>query len=205
MCKDIFNREADNNKKKLFKLVPKSLTVQRHNLGKIYYKFALNFISVVVRKKKFENYCIRFPFSQYVTVSDEAFALLIFENNYDRWTSMAINDQWTSSSIKPAYTSGGNVNQTTKPTIASNSKKYKKNTIEKSVASTAVVNNEVPTTSKFQGWSIVGIRRFNELYDLIATERNLESGKEFETDFLTYCIAEKNQNWKKRRRRKNYL
>ena len=59
-------------------------------------------------------------------VSDEAFALLIFENNYDRWTSLAVNNQWTSSSIKPAYTSGGNVNQTTKPTKASNSNKKSK-------------------------------------------------------------------------------
>ena len=53
-------------------------------------------------------------FSIYVFVSDEAFALLLFENNYDRWTDMALRKYWTGSCVKPKYTTGGNINQTPK-------------------------------------------------------------------------------------------
>ena len=77
-------------------------------MGEIYTKFLVNFISIVVGKKKFENYCWRFPLSQFVTISDETFALLIFDNNYEHWMSCAVSDTWSKSEVKPLYTSGGN-------------------------------------------------------------------------------------------------
>ena len=60
----------------------------RRRTIKNYIIFALNFISVVVGKRQFDNYSWHFNFSNYVSVSDEAFALLIFENNYKRWMHM---------------------------------------------------------------------------------------------------------------------
>ena len=48
-----------------------------------YCEFASSFIAPVVGKRRFDNLCWRSTFSSYVTISDEAFALLTFENNYD--------------------------------------------------------------------------------------------------------------------------
>src|SRR5688500_8784213 len=113
---DKFINNANSEKKSMSKLLHKTMPIESSKLSIIYFKFSLNFISTVIGKIKFENWCLRWPFSQFVTISDETFALLIFENNYDRRMSMAINDNWTSSDIKPDYTSGGNVIQSPKST-----------------------------------------------------------------------------------------
>ena len=85
-------------------LLPKDLINTRTSVRSNYFLFALHFISIVIGKQKFESFCWRFPFSAIVKPSDETFALLIFENNYNRWMSMAVNDHWTPSSVKPDYT-----------------------------------------------------------------------------------------------------
>ena len=53
------------------------------------------------------------------------------------------------------------------------------------------VNNQMPTTSKFQGWSIQGIRHFNELYDLVAKEQSMDTGADIEKEFsdILYCFG----------------
>ena len=73
----------------------------RRNNPEKYFLFASHFIAPVVGKKKFNSFESRFGISKYVSVSDEAFALLVFENNYDRWMSMAVSDNWASSQIAP--------------------------------------------------------------------------------------------------------
>ena len=93
-------------------LFPLNVAMERNKTSKVYFEFAIHFLSVVIGWKKFENYCWKHALSKFVTVSDEAFALLTFENNYDCWLSMAINDNWLLSLVKPKYTSGGNVLQT---------------------------------------------------------------------------------------------
>ena len=76
----------------MIKVLPKNIAIEWHNLGDVYFAFATYFISIVVGKKKFKNFCCKFPMLNFVSVSDETFALLIYENNNDRWMSMAVND-----------------------------------------------------------------------------------------------------------------
>jgi len=134
-------------------LLPKDLVNTRRSVGSNYFLFALHFICIVVGKKKFESYCYRFPFSEIVKPSDETFALLIFENNYDRWMSMAVNDHWTSSCVKPAYTSGGNVIQTPKTPNSDVSTKNRPKGSKKTVTEkpAEINDSQIATTSKFQG------------------------------------------------------
>ena len=54
-----------------------------------YIDFVEYFVSAVIGKKKYkENKCNKL-LSEYASVSDEAYAILIFENNFDRWYDMA--------------------------------------------------------------------------------------------------------------------
>ena len=119
--------------------------------------FAKHFVSVVVGKKKFEGYSNRFAFSGYVTVSDEAFALLLLENNYNRWIDMGKTGNWLYSDVHPLYTSGGNVKQTPKPNNVNKS-------ISKKNFPNLGTNLSTPSTAKYQGWSNKGIKRFNYLF-----------------------------------------
>src|SRR5687768_8382725 len=86
----------------------------RQKSKNMYIDFFRLFVAPVVGKKKFEDLCYRSKLSTFVTISDEALALLIFENNYARWMDMGKNRNWTSSSVRPKYTTGGNAFQTPK-------------------------------------------------------------------------------------------
>ena len=107
-------------------LFPRNVALERSKMSMVYFEFATNFLSAVIGRKKFENYCWKHALSKFVTVSDKAFALLTFENNYDCWLSMAVNENWLSSSVKPKYTSGGNVLQTPKVKIVDSKSKKKR-------------------------------------------------------------------------------
>jgi hypothetical protein len=89
--------------------------------------------------------------------SDEAFALLVVENNYNRWVDIFQSNDYSiphskrnrdgntktcTSNIRPLYTEGGNV--------YSENESY---------------------GSKSKGWSIAGIHRFNKLVQLILEDR----------------------------------
>ncbi len=87
------------------------------------------------------------------TVSDEAFALLLLENSYDRWCDLYFNNKGAllqrrgkkgrdvESDVAPKYTRGGI--------------KYSTN----------------DATGMEKGWSQEGKRRFNELYDSVKQDR----------------------------------
>jgi len=138
----------------------------------------------VVGKRKFDKSSYKYLLSRYVSVSDEAFALLIFENNYDRWLDMAIRNNWTTSDVMPLYTTGGNASQTPR-NLQPNCKQ--KNTSR---------------TSMYQGWSVQGIRRFNILYDLVEKERDSEAGTVFEEQFLQY-MQDKKEKGNQKNAKKN--
>ena len=134
------------------------INIQRQNF-KEYCTFATYFISSVVGKQRFDNLCWRSPFSSFVSKSDEAFALLIFENNYEHWTAMAGEGVWSSSIIRPVYTTGGNVLQTPKPTkldqvcpICKKASSQKEQKATRSVCPTLEA-----TSARCQGWSVLGI------------------------------------------------
>ena len=157
------DKEFDSSLQTFF--IPKNIVETRRQNHEMYQDFATFFIAPVVGKRKFVNSNFKFLFSKYVTVSDEAFALLLFENNYDRWLDMANNNNWSSSGVLPLYTTGGNGNQTPK----------------QGDSKPAKTNNSSPCM--YQGWSIHGIRRFNELFDLVKKERATQLGRDWEEAF----------------------
>ena len=148
----------------------------------MYHDFINYFVKPVVGLRKFDGNCFKFLLSRYVTVSDEAFALLTFENNYDCWLDMAKKNNWASSDIRPLYSTGGNGIQT--PTKTQSNKQSK---------------DTYSTNSMYRGWSIQGIRHFNVLYKLVEKERNTEAGFLFEEGFLQEMQEKMNK-----RNKKNY-
>lgn len=86
------------------------------------------------------------------TVSDEAFALLLIENSYDRWQDIYTTNggmpkqrrgdrtKQLDSEIPPKYTHGG-------------------------------IKYTARETSQSKGWSDEGIKRYNELYALVSRDR----------------------------------
>ena len=64
--------------------IPLNITNFRRECEHEYFIFYLHFVVVVVGKKAFENYSWKFCIFKFVSVSDEAFAFLLFENNYER-------------------------------------------------------------------------------------------------------------------------
>ena len=172
----------------------------RRQTNECYFDFANFFISPIAGKQKFETRCWRFAFSTYVTISDEAFALLLFENNYDRWLDCAQRKDWTHSKIMPKYTTGGNVTQTPKNTKVTVTKKGKASKKDQSSNDDTRLNNNA-STAMYQGWSAEGITRFNVLYQEILEERNTTLGSEFDEKFLEYCTG--NREDQKRKEKKN--
>ena len=138
----------------------------------MYCDFVTFFVAPVVGKKRFESLCWRENFSTFVTTSDEALALLLFENNYDRWIDMGKNNQWKSSCVCPKYTTGGNASQTPKN------------------GNDAIDGSSLKgsTCAKYQGWSVEGIRKYNTYFDEIKAERESSLGQTFEEALLKYSI-----------------
>ena len=152
----------------------------------MYMDFFVLFVASVVGKKRFENLCWKQKLSDFVSVSDEALALIIFENNYDRWIAMGNNNDWTNCTVRPKFTTGGNASQTPKTTKGANAGKKKVKGKNKDVI-VENSNEEAPknsTCAKYQGWSVEGIRKYNVYFDEIKKERKGNLGVEFEEAFL---------------------
>ena len=157
--------------------------------------FASHFIAPVVGKHRYNNLCWRSTFLTYVSKSDEAFALLTFENNYDQWIGMANSNDWGSSSIKPAYTNGGNNLQTPKPPTGQ--------MMFSKTDNPALISSGQSSRSssvRCQGWSAHGIKRFNELFDLVEKERESSIGLHFEEEYMKQCMNAREQGKKKSHR-----
>ena len=74
----------------------------------IYFDFINYFVSAVAGKTKYRcDSCTRL-LSNFATVSDEAFAILSFENNFETWMDMGITGDTKMSTVPQKYTNGGN-------------------------------------------------------------------------------------------------
>ena len=138
-----------------------------------YYDFVQHFLSVVVGKRTYAKKCHVERISTFVTPSDEALAILLYENSYDRWIDMAKKRNTKKSTILPKYTNGGE--------------------------STGVTGS----SKKYGGWSLDGIERFNELYDLVKAncESDKAKGYPFEEAFCIYSLELFNDNASNKRKR----
>ena len=123
----------------------------------MYYDFINFFVSAVIGKMNYKKKSCSFVLSKYATVSDEAFALLSLENNYETWIDMGLTGNTKTSKVPRKYTNGGKV------------------------------QGKVGTSKHNKGWSDEGLHRFNELFDLVEKNRNLPFAHQFEEDFRKWC------------------
>jgi len=108
---------------------------------------------------------------------------------------MSESNDWGSSIVKPAFTNGGNNLQIPKTTSSFlNNYKFDRTTL------VSLVPSSTSSSSRCQGWSAHGIKRFNELYGLVEKERMSSFGSQFEEDYLWHCIKAMQQGKKKENR-----
>ena len=142
-----------------------------------YCAFLDYFIGSVVGKFAFSDRCYREPLGDYVNVSDEAFTILVFENNYERWHAMfENNNNWKHSDVLPKWTNGDNSNR-----------KLNKGKI----------SDQNGSSAKMRGWNFLALQRYNQLCEEIYFERywgdvdeKMDLFAEFEQVFLRYKNAQ---------------
>ena len=143
------------------KAVKKNLNLDQilemRQLENAYFNFVEYFVSSVIGKTCFKQNSCDNLLSHYATISDEAFAILIFENNLDAWLDMGMRKDTSGSEVPRKYTNGGRSKQ------------------------------EVASSQQNKGWSEQGLKRFNELFDKVKENRNAPQAKEFEDNFKSYC------------------
>lgn len=147
---------------------------------KVFFKY---FIKCVTKKNKYEEKLpLAKSFEDICTVSDEAFALLLLENSWDKWMDQYNKDPSSLlprrgrhldkpvSKIKTKYTKGGLKYEDDQDTTLFSSKHNK-------------------------GWSDEGIKRYNQLYELVEADR--ANHPEFFQKFMDYVIDSKKKKVKK--------
>ena len=133
----------------------------------IYYDFISYFVSAVIGRMDYRKKSCSMLLSNYATVSDEAFALLSLENNFETWMDMGHTGNTKNSTVPCKYTNGG-----------------------KSECKNARSQHN-------KGWSDEGLCRFNDLFDLVEKNREAPHAKQFEEDFRKWCEAKASGKQKK--------
>jgi hypothetical protein len=113
---------------------------------------------------------------EYMTVTVEAFAIVLYTNNYWKWTKM----HWRDGEVS---------------TISEDSRRSKEG---------ALFTNEARGSSKYEGWSREGYILYNRVFGVLEVQRrHPRSGKRFE-ESLRRMFQSRN-NGKKRKRSTNVL
>jgi hypothetical protein len=121
---------------------------------KMYDIFFDNYLPCVIKKSVFDcQVCVATNNKTLCTVSDEAFALLLLENSFDRWIDIyrlrkgqvtpkqGQKHREFESDIPTKYTEGG------------------------------IVYNQTDKNNDPKGWSALGIKRYNELFEIVRKDR----------------------------------
>ena len=149
----------------------------------MYVDFVTYYVGAVVGLRHFEKHKCHKLYREYVTISDEAFAILTLENNWDRWMAMAETDEWTTAPVPTKWT-------VTRDRTASAAKKARDKESETGHAQ----------ARRYRGWSAHGINRYNQLYDEIEAERLSTRADTFEANLLRHFQrVETETNSKKRK------
>ena len=156
----------------------------RHTEFNMYIDFVQFYVSGVIGLRYFEKHKCQKLYRNYVTVSDEAFAILTIENNWDRWIAMAGTEEWKTSPVPTKWT--------VTRTKADNAKQK---------ATTTGSQNSEPTARRFRGWSSEGIQRYNQLFDEIKAERQTGRAKRFEEKLLEHFQHKKAKGNKKHKKK----
>ena len=128
----------------------------RHNPD-AFEEFLEDYVSVVVGKNDFKTNSKYKKLSSFVTVSDEAFALLTIKNNEEVWPVKVNNS------------------------MLGNSEEHQEE------PKTRYTNRRRLIGSPRDGWTKEGMKKFKEYYKLVVNNRRSEKGIEFEKNYLEKC------------------
>jgi hypothetical protein len=149
----------------------------------MYVDFVEYYVSAVIGLRHFEkNKCTK-NYREYVTISDEAFAILTIENNWDRWIDMAKAKFWKTSPVPTKWTVTRDKTATAK----------RKGKADKE-------NDAQPQARRYRGWSAQGILRYNQLFDEITAIRKTQKASTFETRLLKHFQHEAETTGKSKRK-----
>ena len=155
---------------------------ERHTEFMMYVDFVNYYVGAVIGLRHFEKQKCRKLYREYVSVSDEAFAILTLENNWERWMEMARQDDWTTAAVPTKWT-------VTRDRTASAAKKAQNRESE--------TGN--PQARRYRGWSAQGINRYNQLFDQIEAERETSRATTFEDNLLRHFQREEAESNSKKR------
>lgn len=71
---------------------------------KPYLHFVTYFLRNSVQRRFFDRNKVKFALGDYVSIPDEAFALITIDNNWSKWNDMAATDKWDKNQVKSEYT-----------------------------------------------------------------------------------------------------
>jgi hypothetical protein len=149
---------------------PDKLEMEMRTNGKQYIQFVTRMLPPVYGKEIWNGAASKKKLSEFVTASQEAFALLLYKNGYEAWSYLSSD---TSSS-----SDGDGIEAPVVPTFRYTSRS----------------NNRV--TGRNSGWTVEGLTAFNTLYGMVAKDR-ADNGEVFDDALLKYY---EERNTKKRRR-----
>jgi hypothetical protein len=175
---------TDNNQVEEMPVNPETLQ-SRFNEKEypVYKDFVSFFVSGVVGIRHFDRNKTTSKYSSYVTISDEAFAVLSLENNWDRWSAMARDEEWRESEVATKWTT-------------SREKKVKRNEYGERMD-----DEETPQATRYRGWSCHGISRYNQLFNEIREKRATKSFEQFEDYLLCEFKTEEDEEGKRKGKR----
>ena len=132
--------------------------LQGRQNDKLYASFYTLVVSRVTGSYLWNNALNLNGFNELCTISDEAFALLLAENYYERWLDMFLKNE-------------------SNPYVLSFDKKKKQRLLSSDVAPKYTVggchySNESVKPKGRKGWKNEGITRFNEIYEIVKNDRS---------------------------------
>ena len=118
-----------------------------------------------------------------VTKSDEAFALLMYENYIGKWKKQGNIKDNEDEQHEEDEDEQHEEDEETAQSVAG-----KKTSNNKAVRGKYTIHNN--GTTKYGGWSEKGMARFNELYELVRVDRKCPQAAAMEKEFLERAIFE---------------
>lgn len=131
-----------------------------HSIKEAFFFFAREFLPCIVKRLVFRQFKLVNLLSEFVTISDEAFTLLLLENNVARWNAM--------------FTAGKNKADETMP-----SQKFQAVVNEQQVQSYGQQQSGVK-----DGYSMKAASRYMEYFDYVEKARNYNNTDSLEMELL---------------------
>ncbi len=170
------SQAADVNK--LSNLVPPlSKFEARRTSVDFYRRFCKTFLKCVVGDRVWRSNWLKVPLSEFVSVTDEAFALLVIDNCHERWTKMFVSQN----TEEEGEDEGGEEGQDLSDESSTPGKDGK---WPDPKYTNGGKNSNNGRTRKFCGWSSQGVKKFNQLCWLVMSDRKKASNKTWDADTM---------------------